>query len=108
MKNYILTLLFALVALTGCTKDEYYYKTPGEITGEKITELLESGDYMSRCKITMHFSDVRNFTIEGQFLHVHGGQRTLTFNLNQLIVWSYIDLKQNAQQNYFSFTFLQE
>ena len=46
MKNYILTLLFALVALTSCNNDEYYYyKTPGEITGEKIIEMVVENNW---------------------------------------------------------------
>ena len=49
MKKHIFTLLFALVALTGCNNDEYYYQTPGEITGEKITELVTSGGQKAKC-----------------------------------------------------------
>ena len=104
MKNYILTLLFALVTLTGCTTEEYYYKTPGEVTGEKITELLESGQYMSKCKIVNYYSVVANFSIEGQFLHVYTGNNTMTFDLNQLHAWSYVQMN-SQQESYFSFNF---
>lgn len=107
MKNYFLTLLFALVALTACNDtEEYYYKTPGEITGEKITELLETGSRMSQCRISAFFNDVRKFTIEGQFLHVYGNNnnQNLTFDLNQLHVWSYVEMPY-TNESYFSFNF---
>lgn len=90
MKNYILTLLFVLVGLTSCEKNEYYYKTPGEINGEKIMEMVESG-CKANCQISPHFYfDVSGtFTIEGQFLHVNEGGYIHTFDLNQLITWNY-------------------
>ena len=104
MKNYILTLLFALVTLTGCTTEEYYYKTPGEVTGEKITELLESGNYMSQCQIANYYTVSVPFSIEGQFLHIETGYNTMTFDLNQLTVWTYVK-SNNAKNSYFSFNF---
>ena len=103
MKNYILTLLFALVALTGCKREEYYYKTPGEITGEKITEMLESGQYRSQCRIVNYYNTTVNFSIEGQFLHLVTSN-TLTYDLNQLHVWSYVKMP-NDSESYFSFNF---
>ena len=42
MKHHILTFLIFFF-LTSCNKEEYYYKTPGEITGEKILELINEG-----------------------------------------------------------------
>ena len=103
MKNYILTLLFALVAFTSCNTDEYYYKTPGEITGEKIIELVENG-HMSQCIVDKHFNDVRNFKVDGQFLHVMSDNNTLTFDLNHLKVWKYVRMN-NVPESYFSFYF---
>ena len=107
MKKYIFTLLFALVALTGCNNDEYYYyQTPGEITGEKITELVTNGGQNAQCIVEGYFNDVRRFAVEGQFLHVYGGgdYRDMTFDLNQLQLWSYVR-SDVPSQNYFLFTF---
>ena len=106
MKNYILTLLFAFVALTSCNNDEYYYyKTPGEITGEKIIEMVEANYYQQQCVITGFNSQPRSFYIEGQFLHLNeeNGWRQVTFNLNQLQKWEYIQPKND--KGYFQFKF---
>ena len=74
MKNYILTLLFALVALTSCNNDEYYYyKTPGEITGEKIIEMVVANNWQSQCVIPGINNEPRGFLVEGQFLHLNPG-----------------------------------
>lgn len=90
MKNYILTLLFALVSLTACdNSDEYYYKTPGEVTGEKIMELVESG-YPSNCYIyPSYLKKEVSFTIEGQFLYVYDNNKSYAFDLNHLNSWIY-------------------
>lgn len=107
MKNYILTLLFALVSLTACdNSDEYYFKTPGEITGDKLVELIEKDQYNAQCKISSFFNDVRRFSVEGQFLHVYGNSnhQTLTFDLNKLHVWSYVSMPY-VTDSYFSFNF---
>ena len=101
MKNYIFTLLFVLVGLTSCEKNEYYYKTPGEITGEKIMEMVESG-CKANCQISPLYYDYVSgtFTIEGQFLHVSDGDYVHTFNLNQLVTWTYV-----SRSGTFVFTF---
>ena len=89
MKKYILTLLFAVVFMTSCEKNEYYYKTPGEITGEKIMELVESG-YPSSCYIyPSYLKKEVNFTIEGQFLYVYDKTKSYAFDLNHLNSWIY-------------------
>ncbi len=105
MKNYILTLLFAFVALTSCNNDEYYYKTPGEITGEKIIEMVKANDYITLCVIPGIYSEPRSFHVDGQFLHLDAGNgwRQVTFDLNHLQKWEYI--QQNNNRGYFHFKF---
>ena len=108
MKNYILTLLFALVTLTGCNNDEYYYKTPGEMTGEKLTELITANSYMRQCFISdlCLNGEPRRFSIEGQFLHLEADNyfRATTLDLNQLLRWEYVEVN-NKPQSYFHFVF---
>ena len=109
MKNYILTLLLALVALTSCNNDEYYYyKTPGEITGEKIMEMVVANNYQQQCVIPGVNNQPRSFHIEGQFLHLNGENRwrKVSFDLNQLLRWEYIDFTYpDVNKSYFHFTF---
>ena len=109
MKNYILTLLFAFVALTSCNNDEYYYyKTPGEITGEKIIEMVVENNWQKQCIIPGITSIPRSFHVEGQFLHLNAedGWRQVTFDLNHLQKWEYI--QQNNNTGYFHFKFNSE
>ena len=105
MKNYILTLLFAFVALTSCNNDEYYYKTPGEITGEKIIEMVKANNYITLCVIPGIYSEPRSFHVDGQFLHLDAGNgwREVTYDLNHLLNWEYIP--QNNNRGYFRFKF---
>lgn len=101
MKNYLLTLLFAFMALTSCNNDEYYYKTPGEITGEKITELVTTGICKQQCVIIGVSSQPRSFHIEGQFLHLDADDNysAVSYDLNHLLKWEYYN------NSYFYFTF---
>ncbi len=88
MKHHILTFLIFFF-LTSCNKEEYYYKTPGEITGEKILELINEG-YPALCWISNpNFSGNYPFKIEGQFLLLEHLEHnaTYTFDLNQLLYW---------------------
>lgn len=89
------------ILLTGC-QDDVVVKTPGEITGEKIMELVNSHAAPPQCYIwDLSARDLFTFEIDGQFLEVKSKEikgYNLTFNLNELLYFK-------IDGNYFWFTF---
>lgn len=88
MKHYFLIFITCLL-ISSCNKEEYYCKTAGEITGEKILELLDEG-YPAKCWISSpNFSGSYSFKIDGQFLQLEHPEHNAvyTFDLNQLLYW---------------------
>lgn len=88
------------VVFVGC-QDDVVVKTPGEITGEKIMELVSSHAIPPQCYIWNLSDSFFTFEIEGQFLQVKGKENksyNLTFNLNELLYFQ-------IDGNYFWFTF---
>lgn len=89
------------ISLTGC-QDDVVVKTPGEITGGKIMELVSSRVAPPQCYIwNLSDKDLFDFEIDGQFLLVKSKEiknYNLTFNLNELLYFQ-------IDGNYFWFTF---
>jgi hypothetical protein len=95
----------------------YYYKyflcrkQPFKITVICHTVILRSFSfcyYQQQCVIPGVNNQPRSFYIEGQFLHLNGENRwrKVSFDLNQLLRWEYIDFTYpDVNKSYFHFTF---
>jgi hypothetical protein len=99
MKNFM-NLFFAAILifqLIGCDKDDVIIKTPGELTGEKIIELVTSEKVLPKCSFWQpKLQGTFSFTVEGQFLHVTSldGYARFSLDLNKLLYYQVTDYKE--------------
>lgn len=99
MKTFILTCLLAIATLTSCSEDKYYYQTPGEITGQLLTEMIDTG-HKAKCRILPNINEEYDFKVEGQFIYLTSARNTWAYDLNHLVMWEYSNVG-----DYFIFEF---
>lgn len=93
MKKTLQSLGFCLMLLgtTGCEKEIIRPKTPGELAGEKIMQLVKENSLKQRAWIIHpEFGNTADFEVQGQYLLVtpvyNPENHKLLLNLNELKV----------------------
>ena len=81
--NILLASMF-LFTITGCDEEDVIVKTPGEITGEKIDNLLLNNACKNLGRNARVVSTYYRFHIDGQYL-IFDSEQPKYYDLNHLV-----------------------